>query len=93
MDRKISELSNELQTLGGGDALINHVDYNCFLDDSLDRGDTQVIWPLGSSIGLRDISAPRSAPSNDTIKFYDITSVTKLSSTQKNQSIYFDISL
>lgn len=89
VNSSIKELNEELSSLGGGDARLSPLELDCLIDDRIENTDAQTLWPLGKSIGLRNATLPRNQPVADTMKYFNVSSATRLSTTPKNQSPYY----
>lgn len=85
LDAETRELAMELETLGGGDATLDSIDVHAIIDGRLVKGDMQVLWSYGKTIGLRNALLPRSHPEAETMSYTTVTSTQRLSDMLRTQ--------
>ena len=88
-------MAHELQSLGGGDATLGTFDVHAVIDDHVDdnkgrsaignkndvyKQEARVLWVHGKTIGIRDVTQPRSRPSAEVMTYTDVTSSMRLHS-------------
>lgn len=90
VDSNMKLLSEELESLGGGDARITNLELNCIIDDSNVAKDDQVLWPLGTSVGIRDPKVPKNYPVADSMKYFLVSGASRVSMLSKKSSPWVD---
>ena len=90
IDNTTKALALELDSLGGGDAVLGGFEVNVVVDDrpshrtssSTMRGavekEDRVLWVHGKTIGIRDAALPKSRPAAETMSYVNVTSTFKL---------------
>jgi hypothetical protein len=73
LDIETLRMSQELASLGGGDARAVNMEVNCIVDDRLQRLDNQTIWLNEGSVGIRDALQPLDTPISESVKNYAIS--------------------
>lgn len=71
IDQEILNLDEELKALGGGDAELSSMELYAFINE-VETSDYQVLWPHGSSIGLRDINQAKVNSMPRSMKYYNV---------------------
>lgn len=85
VDIELRQMAKELESLGGGDACLSRFEVIAVVDDADKHGDSQsendgqILWPLKSSIGLRNIALPKSASKASSMKYFPVTDCIKFS--------------
>lgn len=90
VDSNIHALSEELESLGGGDARVANLELNCLIDDRIDSNDGQVLWPLGKSVAIRDPKIPKNHPMSESMRYFPVTSATRASLLPHKSSPWVD---
>lgn len=70
LDVETLRMSEELASLGGGDAKAVTMEVHCVVDDRLRRLDNQTIWLNEGSVGIRDALQPLDTPISESMKNY-----------------------
>jgi hypothetical protein len=78
LDYQTQLLTNELESLGGGDSKANYMEAHYVLDDRLTRGDNQTVWLNRNHVSLRDAFMPLNSPISDNIMNFEVTDTYKL---------------
>jgi hypothetical protein len=86
VDSNIKSLSDELESLGGGDARVAPLELNCVIDDRIDSKQGQVLWPLGKAVALRDPKIPRNQPVAESMKYFTVSTAERLSMLPRKHS-------
>jgi hypothetical protein len=73
LDNETRMLTEELESLGGGDAKAVNMGLHCVVDDRLEKKDSQVIWPGKDAVEVRDALMPRNAPISECMKRFPAT--------------------
>jgi hypothetical protein len=73
LDYQTQLLTDELESLGGGDSKANNMEAHYVLDDRLTRGENQTVWLNGKHISLRDVLMPLNSPISDNITNFEVT--------------------
>ena len=92
----IHESTALLYTTGGGDAKAAHLELHTIIDDTQVSAQqfshssttvptkesqlSQILWPLGKSVGLRDIKLPNTTAIADCMHYYKVSSAMRVSS-------------
>jgi len=76
IDKETLSLSDELNSMGGGDAQASHLEMHAIVNNNLSKHDSQLIWPYENILGLRDVSLPVGSPVSKSMKYFQVDSVT-----------------
>jgi hypothetical protein len=82
----MKELTQELDQLGGGSARITELEFDCTIDDHINKDSYQILWPLGKSIGLRNAKLPKNHPVAESMRYFPVTSVGRYSSSNYSKT-------
>jgi hypothetical protein len=93
IDKETLSLSDELASLGGGDAQASHLELHAFVNTSLRRSDQQLLWPYDNMIGLRDLTLPQGSPASKSMKYYTVDSVITHEQTPSANPRFSDVAL
>jgi hypothetical protein len=75
VDPETTEMAQELNLLGGGDATIFDFETHCFVRASpkLVKSEPRILWRYEKSIGLRDLKFPINHPINEALLTFSVT--------------------
>lgn len=90
LDEDTIKLSKELDSLGGGDAKALTMDVIAIVaNERAKKKGSQCIWNYGSSVGLRDVFAPKSSTIDDSIKCYRVSQTLPFDALNSNDSVHY----
>lgn len=91
IDKETLSLSDELNSMGGGDAQASHLEIHAVVNSNLSKNDTQLLWPYDNMIGLRNVSLPVGSPVTKNMKYVQVDSVTVHNGTPAVNQEFADI--
>ena len=93
IDKETLSLSDELNSLGGGDAQACHYELHAIINKALKKGDQQLLWPYENMLGLRDTSLPQGSPVSKCMKYYNVDSIVTHNNSPAYEQNFTDIAL
>eukprot|EP01041_Mallomonas_annulata_P012396 gene12396-26079_t len=88
---ELKSLNAELDSLGGGDARVGNLELHTIVDEWKTKGDSQTLWPLHNSIGIKQITSSNNQSNSEDVKYFPISSTSTLSSIIESPEKYSPI--
>lgn len=75
---ELNRLNDELNKLGGGESRTASLEQHCIVDEWKGKADTQTLWPLRTSLGVRKPAFSEKYYESDGISYYPTSSTSNL---------------
>ena len=93
IDKETLSLSDELNSMGGGDAQASHLEIHAIVNNNLSKNDTQLLWPYDNMLGVRNVALPAGSPVTKSMKYVQVDSVTVHNGAPAEKAAFSDIAL